>query len=91
MATVRNSIRRNKTKGVKQATKEANKAIKDQLKCRASKSVSYGVLIDKLNKADKALSNLHKAREDEKDAIEDTDKARKFAEKAKDFEEKYGS
>ena len=91
LATVRNSIRRNKTKGVKQATKEANKAIKDQLKYRASKSVSYGVLIDKLNKADKALSNLHKAREDEKDAIEDTDKARKFAEKAKEFEEKYES
>ena len=91
LTTVRNSIRRNKTKGVKQATKEANKAIKDQLKYRASKSINYGVLIDKLNKADKALSNLHKAREDEKDAIEDTDKARKFAEKAKEFEEKYGN
>ena len=82
LATVNNSIRRNKTKNLKNAVKELNKANKEELALRNSKNL-YAHL-QSLDKSEKAIKNAGKAREEEKEAYEEVNKARERAEKAQE-------
>ena len=68
LATVQNSIRRNKTKALKDAYKEHRKSRKEEL---AARGESYHVYNKKYEKAMKDLANLKKRREEEGDAVRD--------------------
>lgn len=87
LATVRNAIRRNKTKELKKAFNQYTKDRKEELKGRDSKNL-YNSL-QNLNKEEASLKRYQRAREEEKDAMKDVERARKFADRAKEFEEKY--
>ena len=89
LATVRNAIRRNKTKELKKAYNQYVKDRKEELKNRNSKNLHAS--LQNLKKEENSFNKYSKAREAEKDAIEDTERARKFAERAKEFEEEYKS
>ena len=89
LATVRNAIRRNKTKELKKAFNQYTKDRKEELKNRNSKNLHTN--LQNLKKEENSFNKYSKAREEEKDAINDVERARKFADRAKEFEEKYKS
>ena len=81
LATVQKSIRRDKTKALKNAYKEHRKSRKEEL---AARGESYHVYSKKYEKAMKDLANLKKRREEEGDAERDVQNTLDKAQKEED-------
>ena len=85
LASVDKSIRRNKTKALKDARKEYGQARKEELTQRGKGWLRQ---FKNISDEEKALGKLKKAREEEKDAQEEVDKDLRRADAAKEFEER---